>query len=209
MVFNPNVAALVAGKLFQSANNSPLSGYFSEIGNSVYVNTPDMISYSSTSGKTYIVNQNTVSNGYDLIMSSLTTYTDCEKAIKVNSASIPTVLIGPASYTSLPMYANSYTVTTSPRTLSYNILCSAASALAPEITLAPNPANETVQIQGENGVDGVMVVDMNGQDVTALTSMEQTREGGELTISRLKTGMYVLIITDHAGNSFRERLVKE
>jgi hypothetical protein len=210
MLFNPNIAALVVGKLYQSANNAPLSGYFSEIGNSVYINTPDMFAYNQGSGKTYIVNQNTTSLGYDLNISSINTASACEKAIKANAGSTPTVLLGPATYNPLPMYPAVWTPVGTPRSLNYTILCDASSIQTnPTATLSPNPANEYVTIENETGIKNVMIYDLKGNVVKDLPEMEITRSGIRLYIGKLIAGLYIVEITDSEGNQIRERLVKE
>lgn len=210
MLFNPNVAALVAGKYYQSANNAPLSGYFSEIGNSVYINTPDMFAYNQSSGKTYLVNQNTTNLGYDLNISSINTYSGCEKAIKANPASTPTVLLGPATYNPLPMYPAVWMPVGTPRSLNYTILCAASSIQAnPTATLSPNPANEYVTIENETGINNVILYDLKGNTVKDLPEMEIIRSGVRLYIGKLSSGIYIVEITDSEGNQIRERLVKE
>jgi len=211
MLFNPPVNALVSGKLFGSGNNSPLVGYYSEVGNSVYINTPDISAYNQASGKNYIVNQNTINGGYDLNISSISTISPCETAFKANPFSTTTLIVGSAGYTSLPMVPGPYTPTITQRSLNQTVLCAASSLITanPTVTLAPNPANEYITINSETGLENVIIYDLKGNIVQNLPVTETTREGLKLNISQLTSGLYIIVVTDTNGDLIRERFVKE
>jgi len=211
MLFNPPINALVAGKLYGSGNNSPLAGYYSEVGNSVYINTPDISAYNQASGKNYIVNQNTVNGGYDLNISSISTISACEKAIKANPGSVPTTIVGSANYLPLPMYPGPYTPSITARSLNQTVLCAASSLIVanPIITLAPNPANESITINSESGIQHIIIYDLKGNSVQNLSIVETMREGLKLDVSQLTKGVYIIVVTDNNGDLIRERFVKE
>lgn len=205
----------LAAKVYQSGNNSPLSpSYFEENGNSVFINTPDMITYNTSSNRTYLVNQNTNNGGFDLNVSSLLKVSKCEKLVPVTTTTTIPVLVGSGNFNPLPMYPAPYLPTPGPRPIQQTVLCQGvAPTLAvntPEITLAPNPANDFLNIAlEEETIHNVSVYDMKGNLV--LSQPGSARAGSAITlgISKLDQGAYIIEVTTKEGNIHRERFVKE
>lgn len=212
MQINPNLNSVVTAKFFQSNNNSPLTGYFNEIGNSTYINTPDIAAYSQVSGKNYIVNQYT-GTGYDLNIAGINSYSGCEKAVQTNPGVTTDVLVGTPIIGSLPMYGVTYWPVYWGRTLAQSTTCSFSSAIATVSsgTLSPNPAHDYITVENENGVKDVVIYDLKGNTVGAHSAVTQERGTGatRLNISMLPAGVYMILYTDNDGNTLRERFVKE
>jgi len=207
--------SFLAAKVYQSGNNSPLSpSYFEENGNSVFINTPDMITYNTSVNRTYLVNQNTINGGFDLNVSSLLKVSKCEKLVPVMTTTTTPFLVGLGTFNPLPMYPVTYLPTPGPRPIQQTVLCqSVAPAIAantPEPTLAPNPANDFVNITlDEETIQNVLVYDMKGNLVLSQTGSARTANTLTLGVSKLDQGAYMIEITTKEGNIHRERFVKE
>lgn len=207
--------SFLAAKVYQSGNNSPLSpSYFEESGNSVFINTPDMITYNTSSNRTYLVNQNTNNGGFDLNVSSLLKASKCEKLVPVMTTTTNPVLVGSGNFNPLPMYPATYLPTPGPRPIQQTVLCQSVSpAIAvnnPEPTLAPNPANDFVNVTlDEETIQNVTVYDMKGNLVLSQTGSARTGNTITLGVGKLDQGAYIVEITTKEGNIHRERFVKE
>jgi hypothetical protein len=205
--------AFIAAKQYQSDNNSPLSpSYFEQNGNSVFINTPDMITYNPYERRTYLVNQNTNYGGFDLNVSSLFKPSKCEKLLQVNTFTNPPNVIGTGNFNPLPMYPAVYMPTPGPRPILEHILCQsiapkALTAATPEVLLAPNPASDLLNITlDDETIREVVVYDMKGKLVLSQTATERTLT---LQVGKLDQGAYLIEITTKEGNIHHERFVKE
>ncbi len=217
MVLRDNLAFLAA-KVYQSGNNSPLSpSYFEENGNSVFINTPDMIAYNKTVNRTYLVNQNTNNGGFDLNVSSLLQPSKCEKAVQVTTYNDPHNIIGSGNFNPLPMYANQYDPQEKNRACSNIILCQyppASSIMvnpsSNEAILSPNPVTSKLVITlDEETIQSVLIYDMKGNRVLSQKATERTSNEMTLGVDKLNQGAYIVEITTKEGVIHRERFVKE
>lgn len=205
----------LAGKVYQSGNNSPLSpSYFEENGNSVLDNTPDIIVYNRFSDRTYLVNQNTVNNGFDLHVSSLLKISKCEKQVTVSTVTTNPVIVGTGNFNPLPMYPNPYMPTPGPRPIMQSFLCQAiAPTLAvnnQEPVLHPNPANDMLNVSMEDEtIEGVSVYDLKGNLVLSQKASARTAGTMTIAVSKLDQGAYIIEITTQEGTIHRERFVKQ
>ncbi|MNJ85786.1 hypothetical protein D3C87_32660 [compost metagenome] len=211
--------AFIAAKVYQSGNNSPMSpGYFEESGNSVFINTPDMIAYNPIHNRTYLVNQNINNGGFDLNVSSLFQPSKCEKVVQVVTYNDPHNIIGIGNFNPLPMYANTYDSRDKNRPCSNIILCQSVSptsiavnnSRAPGSLLAPNPAAEKLTITlEEETIQSVLVYDMKGNRVLSQQATEHTLNEMTLGVGKLNQGAYIIEITTKEGIIHREKFVKE
>jgi hypothetical protein len=205
--------AFIVAKQYQSDNNSPLSpGYFEQNGNSVFINTPDMITYNPYERRTYLVNQNTNYAGFDLNVSSLFKASKCERLLEAYTFTNPPNVIGTGNFNPLPMYPAVYMPTPGPRPILEHILCQsiAPKALAvstPDVLLAPNPASDLLNITLEDEtIREVVVYDMKGKLVLSQNATERLLT---LNVGKLDQGAYVIEITTKEGTIYHERFVKE
>lgn len=209
-----NLAFLMA-KVYQSGNNSPLSpSYFEESGNSVFINTPDMITYNTNSNRTYLVNQNTNNSGFDLNVSSLLSVSKCEKSVPASTFTVNPVFVGTGNFNPLPMYPVTYMPTAGQRGIHEMILCqNVAPAIAvntQEITLAPNPATDLLNVTlDEETIQSVLVYDMKGNLVLSQKGSDRGMNLITIGIGKLDQGAYIIEVASKEGNIHRERFVKE
>jgi hypothetical protein len=216
---NPNLGTFINSKLFQSANNSALTGIYTESGAPTFFNTPDMLSYHSASNRTFLVNSNS-NFGFDMLRSSPTATLACETPCNFVAASTQWPVASNVSYiTSSPAIPNLF-ASLQTRTLMNTVLCS-STPMAPfdggdhavqgtlGVKLFPNPAQKELEIESESTIVEAIVYDLNGKSV--LTAMNDQHARGTLLIdiSSLKTGAYIIQLKDAAGNVQRERFVKE
>lgn len=206
----------LAAKVYQSGNNSPLSpSYFEENGNSVFINTPDMVTYNRYSNRTYLVNQNTVNGGYDLHVSSLLKASKCEKLVPVSTFTQTPNIVGAGNFNPLPMYPDPYPCGPKNRAIMETILCqSIAPALAENTTptLAPNPATDwlNITLDEEETVTEATVYDLKGNKVlTQVSTNSRQANGMTMNVSKLTQGAYIIEITTKEGTIHREKFVKE
>lgn len=76
--------------------------------------------------------------------------------------------------------------------------------LTHSIQIYPNPAqNEWVTIQTTIGINSIQVVDLNGKIVTTETNLTN----GNLNVSTINNGTYILIIQTESGHLIQKRLV--
>lgn len=206
----------IAAKLYVSGNNSPLSpSYFEENGNSVFINTPDMIVYNEVSKRTYLVNQNINNGGFDLDVSSLFQPSQCEKALKVATSMITPVIVGSGNYNLLPMYPKNYMPNPTPRPIMHQVLCPDVSpaivAHTPDATLAPNPATIQLSITLDEGetIQHASVYDLKGNVVLSQQATDRPNHILTLNVEKLSPGTYVVEITTKEGTIRHEKFVKQ
>lgn len=205
----------LAAKVYQSGNNSPLSpSYYEENGNSVFINTPDMITYNRYSDRTYLVNQNTINGGFDLHVSSLLKASKCEKLVPVNTFTTTAFIVGSGNFNPLPMYTASYPSSNPPRPMQHITLCqSVAPTLAvnnPDPVLSPNPANDLLNVTlDEETIQDVSVYDMKGNLVLSQKASQRTTNVMAISVGKLDQGAYIIEITTKEGTIQRERFVKQ
>lgn len=216
IVMKEDLIGYIAGKLYQSDNNAPLSpSYFEENGNSVFINTPDMIAYNEIENRTYLVNQNSNYGGFDLNVSSLINSSNCEKRLKANTFVIPPNFVGVGNFNPLPMYPSPYFPNPVNKPISESILCAGVSPTAIAVTssnpvLAPNPASDLLSITlEEETIQDVSVYDMKGNLVLSQKATERTPKEMTLSVGKLDQGTYVIEITTKEGNVRHERFVKQ
>ncbi len=205
----------LAAKIYQSGNNSPLSpSYFEENGNSVFINTPDMIAYNPSIKRTYLVNQNTVNGGFDLHVSSLLKPSKCEKQVGATTFTTAPFIVGSPFFNPLPMYTAGYPSNPIPRPKMEQVLCQSVAptliANNPEITLAPNPANDRINVTlDEETIQHVFIYDLKGNLVISQKAAERTSDAMTLEISKLDQGAYLMEVTTKEGVVYRQRFVKQ
>lgn len=207
-----------AAKVFQSDNNAPLApSYFEENGNSVFINTPDIVAYNRHSKRTYYVNQNSNMGGIDLHVSSLLKPSNCERAHKVAPFIMPPNFIGSTNYNPLPMYPAFYMPNPKPRQLMDQVICNDVAPLPivtapnnPVATVSPNPASQQLSISlKEEKIQEVKVFDMKGNVILTQTATERSQNEMSLNVEKLVQGAYILEITNTEGTVQREKFVKE
>ena len=216
MTLREDLTFLVA-KVYQSGNNSPLSpSYFEENGNSVFINTPDMIAYNKKHKRTYLVNQNTINGGFDLHVSSLLQPSKCEKVVAVSTVNTSHNIIGSGNFNPLSMYPNSYFPYEKPRVKTSIVLCKeVAPAMATNNSttpalLSPNPVSDLLVITlDDETIQGVSVYDMKGNHVLSQKATERAFNEITLGVGKLNQGAYIIEITTKEGVIHRERFVKE
>lgn len=207
--------SFLAAKLYESDNNAPLSpSYFEEDGNSVFINTPDMIVYSDIENRTYLVDQNTNYGGVDLIVSSLYKTSICEKALKVTTFDNNPNIVGSAPPNAFPMYPSVYMPHGDPRPIMESILCQsvapnlATSSSGPSVY--PNPASDKVNFTlADEIIRDVAVYDLKGNLVLAQKASERTLNTITLEVSKLNSGTYIVEINTQEGAIYHEKFVKE
>lgn len=205
----------LAGKVYLSDNNSNLApSYYEESGNSVFINTPDMITYNTSINRTYLVNQNTVNGGFDLNVSSLLKPSKCEKQVSVSTFTVNPILVGVGNFNPLPMYTAPYPSNPIPRPLMESVICqSVAPALAvnePGTSLSPNPANDLLNVSmDEETILSVSVYDLKGNLVLTQKASERASAVMTLAVGKLDQGAYIIEITTKEGTVQRDRFVKE
>ena len=221
MVLSPNLATFVSGKTYQSDNNSTLSNYFDESGNSVYVNTPDVFTYVPKTKTTHMINPNTINQGYDVSKSSPYQASQCEMKFPTNSSNNVPPNIGPAQQTFLQVSPTTYPATTLNRPINETTLCiyaalapsnntgSAASSVFSTHAISPNPATDKISVEMEEAIREISVIDMNGNSVLMVSSSEKSETSMEIDINELVPGVYMLSITDQEGIIHREKFIKQ
>jgi hypothetical protein len=208
----PTLSGLINAKYFQSGNNTtPTPLYFDETGPSVYVNTPDMIVYSTSSNKTYLVSQNSVMGGYDHDVASITNVTACETPFGATPTQANVARVSICTITSFGVSPGTFPPSLPTRPMTNTILCAASAPLAPFTgSLSPNPATSQLKVElQEVAIEQITVIDLNGNQVIALTPSGRSESATTIDVSQLKAGMYLIRITDANGTVYSERFVKE
>ena len=201
-------------QLYQSDNNWNSGDYFSMLGNSVYINTPDIIAYNEWYDKTYMVNPNDIKKGYDLTVSHPTLKTGCIKQLPTNLLVRTPINVGAANVPFLPMYQVSWSENPYGRNIKEVVLCKqknlliAASGSATGI-LFPNPATDQLTVNLETGIRSMKLIDLNGALIQSVDLGSDTRNEWTLSVVDLKSGVYFIEAIDTEGTIVRERFVKE
>lgn len=208
----PTLSAFINGKYFQSGNNTtPTPLYFDETGAPVYVNTPDMIVYSTSSNKTYLVSQNSVMGGYDHDVASITNVTACETPFGATPTQANVARVSVCTITSFSVSPGTFPPSLPTRPMTNIILCAASAPLAPFTgSLSPNPATSQLKVElQEVAIEHISVIDLNGNEVMNSTPSQRSESAMIIDVSQLKAGMYLIRITDANGGVYSERFVKE
>lgn len=197
------------GRYYRSGNNAPLFGYFEERGNSVYINTPDMICFNPTAARTFLVSHNNVNGGFDLNRSQAA-MGGCERPFTVTSGSTPPVFTTAGVFTPLTFLPTAYDPSPTARPMNQSMLCQ--QPLAPmQPDIYPNPATTElyVSLGEETQVASVTIYDLKGNKVLEQAVTERLRGDTKIDVALLQAGVYVITIRDTDGMEYREKFVKE
>jgi len=213
MLFSANLNTYLQGKIYGSTNNSPLSDYFDESGASVFINTPDIVAYSSITNKTYVVNPNT-GTGYDVNTSTPNVISGCEKAIKTKQHVFNVPQIGHAHHYFSQIYSGPDQFPVTIRPIHDAIICPFQIIANPSdgtgtATIYPNPASSDLEVSLEEEIKEIVVRDMKGNLVMSIAASPRTGMHTTIDISKLGSGVYMIDITDSEGTVHKERFVKE
>jgi hypothetical protein len=199
-------------KYYQSENNYNSGDYFSMMGNSVYINTPDMIVYNRDFDRTFLVNHNTNRKGFDLHVSSPYDHFKCETPVPSNWFDRVTPDQGPAAHPWPPYYTGSGWEQPMQRGTKAERIC--AKSLTAEAdgkvdaTLFPNPATEFLTIESNDVLRSIRMIDLNGT-VVQVIDVEAADMEWTLSVKDLKAGVYFVEMENEDGILTRERFVKE
>ncbi len=202
-------------QLYQSDDNWNSGDYFSMLGNSVYINTPDIIAYNEWYDKTYMVIPNDLMSGYDLTVSHPTQKSNCTKQYPTNLLVRTPVNLGPASVPPLPMYNLAWSENPNPRSWNEVVLCKqrrmeiAAETEVATADLYPNPATDQLTIRFETTIHSLKLVDMNGATIKTVDLSSEELSEWTLSVVDLKSGVYFIEAIDTEETIIRERFVKE
>jgi hypothetical protein len=208
MILTPGLA-FVNGRYYRSGNNAPLFGYFEERGNSVFINTPNMIAFNPIAVRTFLVSQNNVNGGFDLNRSQ-TAIGPCERAFPVTTGNTPPVYTSAGVFTALAMTPTVYTPTPTVRPINQTMLCQQAlPTVQPDIYPNPSTAELFVSLGEETQVASVTIHDLKGNKVLEHAVTERLRGNTKIDVSLLNAGVYLITIRDTDGVEYREKFVKE
>jgi hypothetical protein len=220
---NPGLLAFINAKIFQSANTSPLTGYFNESGNPPYVNTPDIMTYwqpaTGAAPRTFLVNPHS-NFGFDMLRSIPNGTLACEAGCQFTTVSSQYPGSTAVAFTQSLPPVSALPATMATRVLNENVLCS-STPLAPmeeetnlegmegSILLFPNPAKEILEIEAATAIEEIVVYDLNGSKV--LEALNEQNEAGirMIDINALTPGTYLITLKDSNGNLQRIKFVKE
>ncbi len=76
----------------------------------------------------------------------------------------------------------------------------------PNLTLYPNPVNQDIQIQTDALIERIEISTVSGQRV--YLKEDGLNPDKKISVSDLKNGIYVLVLTDNKGNKHTERIIK-
>lgn len=199
-------------KYYQSENNYNSADYFSLMGNSVYINTPDMIVYNRDFDRTFLVNHNSIQQGFDLYVSRPYDHFKCEKPVQWTWFDRVTPDQGPVNHPMPPYHFGPGWESPMQRGSKPKLLCAKSMTAETEqtidATLYPNPATEFLTIESNDVLRSIRMIDINGAVVqtvnVAATDMEWI-----LSVKDLKAGVYFIEMENEDGILTRERFVKE
>lgn len=201
-------------QLYQSDDNWNSGDYFSMLGNSVYINTPDIIAYNEWYDQSYMVIPNDIMKGYDLTVSHPTKKSNCTKQYPTNLLVRTPINVGAANVPYLPMYQVSWSENPNGRNIKEVELCKRKNLLiagsgSATGMLFPNPATDQLTVSIENGIRSLKLVDLNGAMIQSVDLGSDTRTEWTLSVVDLKSGVYFIESVDSEGTIVRERFVKE
>jgi len=215
VTLDPTLNTSLAFRLFQSANNFNSNDYFKMVGNSVYINTPDIIAYNTDIDQTYLVNPNSIDGGYDLLVSHPIDKRPCDKLVSTNSLIRSPFNVGAANIPLLAINSVGYVENPVGRNWEEKIICKQKSMIAStasqsgSATIYPNPANDLITITSEMPIRSLKVVDLSGALVQTSAITSEVATEWTVSIGQLKTGVYLLEMKDNDGIVTRQRFVKE
>lgn len=215
VTLDPTLNVALAFKLFQSDNNFNSGDYFKMVGNSVYINTPDIIGYNPDYDKTYLVNPNSIFGGYDLLVSHPIDERPCDKNVPTNLLIRTPINVGSASTPLLPINALSYVESPVARNWDEKQFCRQKNMVITVdgetsiATVFPNPANDLITITSEFTFRSMKIVDLNGALVQTIANTSDSASEWTVSIAQLKSGVYLIEMEDIEGIVSRERFVKE
>ena len=215
VTLDPTLNIALAFRLFQSDNNFNSGDYFKMVGNSVYINTPDIIAYNPHFDKTYLVNPNSNFGGYDLLVSHPIDELKCDKLVLTNSLIRTPINVGPASIPWLPMNSVLYTENPIGRNWKEDYLCKQKSGMlatnsqSGEVTIYPNPATDIITVTAESAIRSMKVLDLNGALVQTVEITSEVATEWTVSIAPLKAGVYLVEMIDSEGIISRQRFVKD
>ncbi|MNK10525.1 hypothetical protein D3C87_285500 [compost metagenome] len=76
----------------------------------------------------------------------------------------------------------------------------------PDLKVYPNPFSDEIQIKTDARIEKVELNTLSGQQIFLEENGLNTEN--KITISDLKNGVYLLVLTDHKGNKHTERIIK-
>ncbi len=211
ITLNPGLATAATAKMYRSRNFSPLNGYYNETGNSVFINTPDIVQYDPNLKKYQMLNPNTIDKGYDLHISGARN-NNCESALETTPTPMTPVDLGPANYTTFSVTPSAFNFPKIARQINQAIICQATSLAQTGLMIAPNPATTALTVELTDGeIREITVIDMRGS--TVLTKQEeglqQEKGRSPLDISQLTPGMYLVRVVDEEGMVYTLKFLKE
>ena len=210
ITLNPGLATMSTAKRYRSRNFSPLLGYYNETGNSVFINTPDIVQYDPALKKFSMLNPNTIDKGYDLHISEARP-NSCETGMQTTPTPMTPIDLGPAVYSAFTVSPTAFNFPKMVRTINQLVLC-VPTFLAPTgLMVAPNPATTALTIDLTEGeIREVAIIDMRGSIVlTKQEAVEQEKGRVPLDISHLSPGMYLLRVVDEEGTVYTQKFLKE
>lgn len=210
VTIDQNLGVALDFKLFQSDNNAPLAGYYNESGNSVFINTPDIIAYNQWVNKSYLVNPNSNMGGYDMNNALPIKKSPCSVQYLTNQLIRTPFNISVSTIYPVPYIGTPYQEHPDPRHVDEKKLCTKSLALTNsegDATLYPNPATESITLTSEEKLQTIRVMDISGAVVATIPG--DNRFEWTIDLKALKTGIYILETEDFNGNRTRERFVKE
>jgi hypothetical protein len=199
-------------KYYQSDNNFNSADYFSMMGNSVYINTPDMIAYNRDFDRTFLVNHNSTKKGFDLHISRPYDHYQCETPVPSNWFDRVTPDQGPSWDPGNSDYAGGGWEAPIQRGTKAQRLCAKSMTSETEgkvdATLFPNPATEFLTIESNDVLRSIRMLDMNGA-VLQIVNVDAADMEWTLSVKDLKAGVYFIEMENEDGIMTRERFVKE
>jgi hypothetical protein len=212
VTLDPSLTNVLFFKYFQADNNFNSGDYFSMMGNSVYINTPDMIVYNRDFDRTFLVNHNTGQKGFDLYISRPYDHFECERPVPWTWFDRVTPDQGPVSNPMPPYYTGGGWESPIPRDTKAERLCAKSMTAETEGTadaiLFPNPATEFLTIESNDVLRAIRMTDINGALVQTV-NVEATDTEWTLSVKDLKAGVYFIEMENEEGILTRERFVKE
>lgn len=203
------VSKVLNAKKYQTRNNSPLTGYYQEMGNSVYINTPDILQYSPNPKKYAMVNQNSIDHGYDLHISAAPA-NSCEIPVQTIMFQSNPIDLGPANYGPLNVTAVAYDIPEISRPIDEVVVCTPLLRVQPALTVYPTPAVTALSAELTEGeILEISISDLYGKLVMNQKISNTEKGRSTLDVSKLVPGIYILHAVDKEGSIHIEKFMKE